>query len=389
MEEAGRRPVAGSGNVAVKPDEKDDVDESPDDSSDVPGTVMYVTALDYPEGYDWRTDPEKGSVRCSLVVYADGDQVLKVPVGDSYEVSSDPDMHRMCNGHLYTDYSTESETVIKRDGNEIIRYRGREMICGLLEEGGDVYTLGHSRTGDGFSFRKNGEIMLSREKGSSFGRLDLQDDGISFFFREPDGQSENYCHVVNGDIFRVTLHEDVRTVWDMVFHKDEICILANVHGMFVPVLFNCGKRQNLSLLEMSMILTCRIIPGDDALYVEGLCRRLGKPVSSGLWSGDGGLVLFPEGNTVSSFCTGEGGLCCTVNPSVPSSCGTVYRCGDTYPMPPDYATLSDNALLLTPDGCLHAGLSSLTGAPPLLWQDGETTPLEINGFITGITTNNK
>ena len=90
--------------------------------------VCYVTAFDYPEDYDWRTDKEKGSVKCSLVVFADGVPMMKVPVGDRYEVSSDPDMHRMLGGHIYTDYSTDSETVIKRDGKTLIRYPGREMI---------------------------------------------------------------------------------------------------------------------------------------------------------------------------------------------------------------------------------------------------------------------
>ena len=63
-------------------------------------STTYVTAFDYPEGYDWRLNPEKGSVRCSLVVFADKRPVLKVPVGDAYCVSDDPDMHRVIDGHL-------------------------------------------------------------------------------------------------------------------------------------------------------------------------------------------------------------------------------------------------------------------------------------------------
>ena len=43
--------------------------------------VWYVTGFDYPEGYDWMSDPEAGSVKCSLVVYANAVPMLKVPVG--------------------------------------------------------------------------------------------------------------------------------------------------------------------------------------------------------------------------------------------------------------------------------------------------------------------
>ena len=114
-------------------------------------TVWYVTLLDYPDGYDWRADKEKGSVKCSLVVLANGIPMMRIPVGDTYEVASDPDMHRIIDGHVYTDFSTESETVIKKDGREIFRYSGRESICGMTVDSMNVHTLGQNRDGSGFS----------------------------------------------------------------------------------------------------------------------------------------------------------------------------------------------------------------------------------------------
>ena len=41
---------------------------------------------------------------------------MKLPVGEEYHISPDPDMHRVIEGHLYTDYSTDKETIIKKDG---------------------------------------------------------------------------------------------------------------------------------------------------------------------------------------------------------------------------------------------------------------------------------
>ena len=114
-------------------------------------SVWYVTGFDYPEGYDWMADPEAGSVKCSLIVYANAVPMLKVPVGKEYQISADPDMHRMIGGDLYTDYSTDSMTVIKKNGKSLFRYHGREMIVGMYVECDDVYTLGQSRNGSGFS----------------------------------------------------------------------------------------------------------------------------------------------------------------------------------------------------------------------------------------------
>ena len=66
-------------------------------------TICYMTGIDYPRDFDWTdTSQEEKSVRCSLTVFADGVPMLKIPVGDGHEVSADPDMHRILDGHLYT-----------------------------------------------------------------------------------------------------------------------------------------------------------------------------------------------------------------------------------------------------------------------------------------------
>ncbi len=225
LEEVGKRPQGGKGDVWTKPG-------GAEGSADSDKTIIYITAFDYPSGYDWRADTEKGTVKCSLVVYADGVPMMKVPVGDDYEVSSDSDMHRMKRGHLYTDYSTDSETIIKKDGKEMIRYAGREMICDLQVDNGDVYTLGHNRDGDGFAYRRNGEVVLSREKGRTFGRFyDGADSCIRFAFVEPVeavGKTlERYYVSVDGTVSQTAVREDVKQVWDIAFYSGEVCYLSS------------------------------------------------------------------------------------------------------------------------------------------------------------------
>ena len=36
------------------------------------------------------------------MVFADGVPMLRLPVGEGHEVSADPDMHEIIDGHLYT-----------------------------------------------------------------------------------------------------------------------------------------------------------------------------------------------------------------------------------------------------------------------------------------------
>ena len=60
---------------------------------------------------------------------------------------------RIREGHLYTDNLDGTETVIRRDGEELFRYPGRESLRGFLLVGGKVHTLGQNLDGDGFAYR--------------------------------------------------------------------------------------------------------------------------------------------------------------------------------------------------------------------------------------------
>lgn len=383
LEEVSRRPQSGAGDVWLGPG----VNAG---SADSGKTVTYVTAVEYPDGYDWRVDMEKGSVKCSLVVYADGLPMMKVPVGNVYETSSDPDMHRMEGGHLYTDYSTDSETVIRKDGKEILRYDGREMICGLLVEGDDVHTLGHPRQGEGFTYRINGEVVIGRDAGRSFSRLYRDDSSICFAFCEPvlslKDTISRYYHVADGNISQAAVREDVRKVWDVISHGGEVCYLASVVGISSPVLFRSGKMCALDMPEGSDMLTCRIVADGEVVCVEGLYTCPRKPVTSGLWDGSGKASLFEYGMTVSSICMNGDGICCVLNGPTSRLKGVIYRCGEISYMPAGYASVGSSPAAVV-DGIFHVGLSSLSGGKPVVWKDGNICQLDMNGYISTISTN--
>lgn len=381
LEEVDRRPQSGAGDIWLGPGinaGKEDPDK----------TVIYVTTMEYPDGYDWRVDKERGSVKCSLTVYADGVPMMKVPIGDEYEASSDPDMHRIVDGHLYTDFSSDSETVIKKDGKEIIRFQGREMICGLQVEGNDVYTLGHPREGEGFYYRKNGEILITRTQGRSFANLYKDGKDICFAFSEPvasvSGQIYRYYHVRNGEVQQAAVREDVRKVWDIISTGGNISYLASVTGIPSPVLFTSSSMIALDMPESASMLTCRMLSEGPAIYMEGLFLSPDKSVTSGLWDMKGQPDLFEDGMTVSSICMNGDGICCMLNPTSSAERGIIYRSGETFRMYAGYVSMGGNTAVAA-DGILYAGLSSLSGGRPMIWKDGGVNYLDINGFISTVS----
>ena len=347
-------------------------------------SVTYVSAFDYPLGYDWKADPDRGAVRCSLIVFKEDVPILKVPVGDKYCVSPDPDMHRIIDGHLYTDYSTDASTIIKKDGKQLIEYLCPEMIHDFQVINGQVHTLGHSRKGGGFTSRINGEPVLERDSGCSFERVFIQDTTAIIPFSEQivsaSGAIERYYVWSNGKVSQVALRDDVKKVWDVVICDGEVLCLSSLVGVSAPVILSDNGMVALSMPSSLQLLSCRMNVMSDGIFVEGVLTD-GRHVQSVLWDPDLWYTLFQKGLTFSAICIGDESLHCTLNPASDEGAGLIYRCGETLAMPLGYACMSRNAMDFS-SGMLSVGLSSVQGGKPILWVDGQTKELDVNGYIS-------
>ena len=109
----------------------------------------------------------------------------------------------------------------------------------------------------------------------------------------------------------------------------------------------------------------------------------GSAIYCSIWQNGATVMTFPKDRTISSLCSPDDGVCCTVNPS-PSSPGLIYRCGELHEMPKDYSCIGDKSICMV-NGILHVGLSSRTMEGPIVWKDGETETLKINGYIASIS----
>ena len=347
-------------------------------------SVTYFSVFDYPDGYDWRSDPERGEIKCSLVVYKDEFPVLKVPVGNDYNVSPDPDMHRIIQGHLYTDFSTSSQTIIKRDGKPLFSYPESEMICDLAVNGENVHTIGHSRSGQGFSYRINGEVVIERETGYTFERLTIEDSTISFAFAEPissaEGTIERYYIMCNGKVSQVALRDDIKKVWDVAHYKGQVYYLATLTGVAAPVIVSEQGKSALTMPSSMSLVSCRMNLTSDGICVEGVLSDK-KQVQCVLWGTNRQYQLFPKGMIFSALCLGDDGVHCTMNPTTGTAAGLIYRAGETITLPSGYSCRSRSAMDFA-SGMLTVGLSSSAEGRAALWVDGQIKSLDANGYIS-------
>ena len=386
--------VSGDGSGDGTEDGADDVWTGPGssivngDTGPIKKSVWFMTGFDYPEGYDWRSDQQVGEVKCSLVVFANGVPMMKVPVGHEYEVSSDPDMHRMIGSDLYTDYSDDSLTVIKKNGKLLYRYPGREMIVGMYVQDEDVYTLGQSRSGRGFSYRKNGEPVVERMNGTLFNTFFKTGQGCAFAFYETikseSEDLERYFICIDGEVSQVAVREDVSKVWDILYKDGRIWYIATMVGVKWPVLVSDGEIRTLEATKNTSMRSCRFIPEASGITVEGVTQTLSTHViTGGIWR-DGILeIRFPAGEVSVYSCAWEGGLCCALQ-GYKSGLNSIFRTGEIHPVPEGYAIMGTSPMAVV-DGILHVALTAKDGAGPQVWKDGEMYPVKLNGYISSIT----
>ena len=349
--------------------------------------VCYMTAMEYQKGYDWRADESRETVKCSLVVYEDGKPVMKVPVGEVYEVSPDPDMHRIIGGHLYTDYSNAVETVIKCDGRQLFRYPGCEYICGMELIGDDLYSLGQSRYGNGFALRKNGEMVLSRENATLIGMLHYDCDSLCFAFCEQVMSTEKPLHryyaSVNGKVSQVAVREDIKDVWDILVCHDQTIYVASLVGVSSPVLVSGDSMVQLPYPAGTSLVSCRIFKAGSSTGVEGVCRLRNGTHCNMIWLDGTRLCTYiGKGDVVALQSDGDG-VFFVMNPPDRNSNGSIYRSGELLDMPEGYTVMGDSCVRVV-DGILQIGLSSLDGRKPIVWKDGMVDSLDINGYVSAI-----
>ena len=131
-------------------------------------TLMLVSAVSFPDSYDWQRDSAYGRVQGTVKLYCNGEERLSVPAGPGTDASTAFDGHHIIGNSLYTAYSDASGTAIGRDGERLSHWPEREVVCGLLDRDDGLYSLGTGSDGS-LTLRCDGRKVLSVPGGIAFG----------------------------------------------------------------------------------------------------------------------------------------------------------------------------------------------------------------------------
>ena len=395
------------GNTTRIDTERKDTVQTADSSSSTPpipqyDTIIYAAAVRYPAGYDWRIDTLTAEVQADVVLFRNGEVISSIPASYENAVSADPDMHRIVNGHIYTDYSSYYETIIKKDGAQLFKFEGRERICGFYVDGDDVWTLGEARGKlGGVVLRKNGKIFFAADEGRTFfnasdpsccsGALHFE-NGIPWFFyyTNEDGplSNTNSCFLVeNGEKKAIELPPTVRKIMDAKIIGGEPIFAGVISStMNAITLLKGGVALSFSLPTSYQLSNCKIIPGSGGVfYLTGECSHyITRETAGYIYDSNGNCLYFtPSGQKLLGLYI-DNDVSVMVSCNSDGSSPSVNINGKTRTVQGNYRYLSSRCGRIFGDKFYMAYNPMDLDTAPFISDGTSTKSLDLNGFITDI-----
>ena len=348
-----------------------------------PGEHIYLTAVRYPDGFDWESDTcaVEGAVLIDL--YRDGERIFSIPA----ETSIHPDMHRFTHGHLYSDASTDTETIVRRDGAELFRFPGREALRGFLVREDGVHTLGQDRDGNGFTYRVDGREVFRSETGAVLGSLDGSGPGalteteedVYYAFRLPSERGFEYRVMRNAEVLQAVTDGDAVLAFGFVGGK--VCqVLSSRRKLFLDI---DGKQTLLGLRGGEAFLWCRLLAWEEDILA--LACVTGAEGRRYFLQTAGGRAFQPDaGETVSDFLAEGKRMGWTVTDGAGNLLRFRWSEGGSLSVGKD-AFLASGRCALLRDGHLLLALTGRGGAPNRFQRDAECIDIPFNGYFTSVT----
>ena len=349
-----------------------------------PEEHVWLTAVRFPDGFAWDLDTCAVDGEVWIDLYRDGEMVRSQPAGASVH----PDMHRYTGGHLYTDWSTDTETVLSRDGAELFRFEGREAIRGFLVREDGVHTLGQDRDGSGFTYRIDGRTLYRSETGAVLGGPDapgaaggaLTEFGEDVFYVccLPSERGKEYHVMRNAE--RYQSFPTSEWTLDVLFSGGKVArVLSKPRSLVLEV---DGKETRLPLNGREVCLWSRLAAWEEDV-VALVCAQAAGAKRFFLQTAGGKTFTPFSGETVSDVLSDGDRMGWTVTDGRGDLLRVRWSDGGVTEGTGGFLVSGRCALLR--GGRLFLALTGRDGAPNRLQEDDVHTDFPFNGYFTSVT----
>lgn len=356
---------------------------------DVPPDV-YLTALRFPEGVNWRTDPGGGA---QVVLFKNGTECLSVPVAGV----PDPERHRVIRGQLWTDESDGARTVVSCNGQERFRHPGAELYRGFLVTGGAVHTLGQRQGWEGLCYRIDGQERFSADIGTLLGSADDREweggafchDSTGLYYvygvpiRTADALLWEYKVMCGGQLLRTVPAGSAETLYDIrvldgtVYRSER----RSGGGHF---LVQDTQAEPLGLGSRESPHLCKLVAVDGRMLVKGYTGGSSR-LSCSFWLRRPGEIFC---TAVSMYLITEllyhDGQVAYVALDPDGRLAEIALEKEKLPVPAGQYLLATPRCAAFRKGVLGVALSAAEGDEHLVCLGGECTPYHFNGYFTSL-----
>lgn len=201
-------------------------------------TSIFFSAVVFPEEYDWLKDSSYGLAPFKLAFYENNEEILSI-YSNSGLVSANPDTHHIIGGSLYTEYNKPGQTIICRNGEEILRINKDGTLKGLFEGEDGLYLLFQEKFTRSISLRKGQDVIFEAADADVFGDFSepsylpggalYEDKGkICFCY---SSSKDGLCYkVIDGKKESTVLAKGARNVLDMKLIDGQCRYAYNRYG---------------------------------------------------------------------------------------------------------------------------------------------------------------
>ncbi len=314
-----------------------------------------------------------------LVLYKDGVQQFCVDCSEDTHISSDADSHFLIDGALYTTYSSYQKTYIKKNGEELIEYEGKEHIKEMLLDNETIWTLCIPYNSSGFNIRKNDELAFSVNDAIPISFYMDQKDLLCTYTTELAGNK--IWHVVKNTNSSQIENPHKNNLIDIKTKGDEIWYLTKdgqhissshndiIYNYELPYGFSFISGELLPLKENEYCAIIHLKANFSSMLADLICIE-----DKQMLSGAGEACYYYTSNRP------ERRICLSRN------CEKLYIS--------DFEgneTVFENVVFPTrhcacqDDGKIYVCISQKDNTKnPFIWSEGKKTDIKIKGTLTGI-----
>lgn len=343
-------------------------------------TTLFYSVVQFDKSYDWRRDSLMGEAHFSIDYFVDNEHILSI--GSKDFAVSDPDTHHILYGSLFTQKSSADSTFISKNGRLFLKYKGRELLKGMLIINEDIYTLCSLRSGKGFTYRKNGELIFTHNDGYIMGDMnDASYPDTGALYIDNDKRCFCYYTISNGRNRYFSVINDKEKELDISKAVDDIKL---INGKEIST--NCGynvedarlwRRGNSYVISAYIQNQCSGIINEKGemtrLCQEKATMLVGKSKLYGVFTTEDGLVVnCSVGINIKGNATGD-----MVKKSLDLATKSREEYGNSFVLSPSCISICDDTPLIA--------ITSIGNSPQSNILVGEDMiPLSLNGYVSRV-----